>query len=70
LLICSSSHLTKHFLRSRKSDIENERLPPDLFDADSEEGKAFLGSSAQSSSPTETVPFVPVFLNGVAEAEN
>jgi serine/threonine-protein phosphatase 2B catalytic subunit len=29
----------------RKSDIENERLPPDLVDADSEEGKAYISSS-------------------------
>jgi serine/threonine-protein phosphatase 2B catalytic subunit len=31
--------------RRRKSDIENERLPPDLVDADSEEGKAYISSS-------------------------
>ncbi|KAF8500445.1 serine/threonine protein phosphatase 2B [Russula emetica] len=30
---------------ARKSDIENERLPPDLVDADSEEGKAYISSS-------------------------
>ena len=30
--------------RRRKSDIENERLPPDLVDADSEEGKAYISS--------------------------
>lgn len=29
----------------RKSDIENERLPPDLVDADSAEGKAYISSS-------------------------
>jgi serine/threonine-protein phosphatase 2B catalytic subunit len=29
-------------LSRRKSDIENERLPPDLFDAESEEGKAIM----------------------------
>jgi serine/threonine-protein phosphatase 2B catalytic subunit len=29
----------------RKSDIENERLPPDLVDADSAEGKAYMSSS-------------------------
>ncbi|THH30998.1 hypothetical protein EUX98_g3182 [Antrodiella citrinella] len=29
---------------ARKSDIENERLPPDLYDATSEEGKAILSS--------------------------
>ena len=31
-------------IRRRKSDIENERLPPDLVDADSEEGKAYISS--------------------------
>jgi serine/threonine-protein phosphatase 2B catalytic subunit len=31
--------------RRRKSDIENERLPPDLVDANSEEGKAYISSS-------------------------
>jgi len=30
---------------ARKSDIENERLPPELVDADSEEGKAYISSS-------------------------
>lgn len=30
--------------RRRKSDIENERLPPDLVDADSVEGKAYISS--------------------------
>jgi serine/threonine-protein phosphatase 2B catalytic subunit len=50
---------------ARKSDIENERLPPDLFDADSEEGKAIL---AQPSPPAESaVQFVPVSSNGLAE---
>jgi len=53
---------------ARRSDIENERLPPDLFDADSEEGKAMLGSPAQPSSPAESgVQFVPVSPNGLAE---
>ena len=36
--------------QSRKSDIENERLPPELYDADSEEGKAMM---SQPSSPSE-----------------
>lgn len=51
-------------LNSRKSDIENERLPPELFDADSEEGKAFM---SQPSTPEErdTAP-PPVSPNGVA----
>ncbi|KAJ6532762.1 serine/threonine-protein phosphatase 2B catalytic subunit A1 [Mycena vulgaris] len=37
---------------ARKSDIENERLPPDLFDASSEEGKAIISSSSSSSIPS------------------
>ncbi|KAF7761409.1 hypothetical protein Agabi119p4_9401 [Agaricus bisporus var. burnettii] len=35
---------------ARKSDIENERLPPELFDADSEMGKAIM---SQPSTPKE-----------------
>lgn len=35
----------KGFDDARKSDIENERLPPDLVDADSEEGRAYISSS-------------------------
>ncbi|KAF8880065.1 Metallo-dependent phosphatase-like protein [Infundibulicybe gibba] len=35
---------------ARKSDIENERLPPELFDADSEEGKAIM---TQPTTPSE-----------------
>ena len=59
------SHLMTH-LPSRKSDIENERLPPDLFDADSEEGKAMMSSlpTTPSENP-ETVP-PPFTPNGVA----
>ncbi|KAF9057178.1 serine/threonine-protein phosphatase 2B catalytic subunit A1 [Panaeolus papilionaceus] len=39
---------------ARKSDIENERLPPELFDADSDEGKAILtASSSGPSTPSE-----------------
>ena len=60
---------SKVFPRSRKSDIENERLPPDLFDADSEEGKAILGSSSLPSTPAEgAVQPAPPAPNGVAEA--
>lgn len=45
----------KGFDDARKSDIENERLPPELFDADSEEGKAYLASTtSQPSTPAET----------------
>jgi serine/threonine-protein phosphatase 2B catalytic subunit len=51
------------FEDARKSDIENERLPPELFDADSEEGKAFI-SSSQPSTPAETAAY-PVSPNGV-----
>jgi serine/threonine-protein phosphatase 2B catalytic subunit len=40
---------------SRKSDIENERLPPELYDADSQEGRAMMSNppspSEESSSP-------------------
>jgi serine/threonine-protein phosphatase 2B catalytic subunit len=43
-----------NLLRRRKSDIENERLPPELFDADSDEGKAIM-SSSQPSSPSELI---------------
>ncbi|KAJ6616511.1 serine/threonine-protein phosphatase 2B catalytic subunit A1 [Mycena sp. CBHHK59/15] len=40
------------FEDARKSDIENERLPPELFDASSEEGKAIMSSSSSSSIPS------------------
>ncbi|KAF8217715.1 Metallo-dependent phosphatase-like protein [Mycena galopus ATCC 62051] len=40
------------FEDARKSDIENERLPPELFDASSEEGKALLSSGSSSSIPS------------------
>lgn len=52
----------------RKSDIENERLPPDLFDADSEEGRAFLAASLPSTpgENPESSP-APVTPNGVTE---
>jgi serine/threonine-protein phosphatase 2B catalytic subunit len=40
------------FEDARKSDIENERLPPELFDADSEEGRALVNNS-QPSTPAE-----------------
>ena len=53
---------------SRKSDIENERLPPELFDADSEEGKAILSSSLPST-PSEhpESPLQPITPNGVKD---
>jgi serine/threonine-protein phosphatase 2B catalytic subunit len=50
---------------SRKSDIENERLPPELFDADSEEGKAIMSLPTTPSENPETAP-APVTPNGVA----
>ncbi|KAJ7253759.1 Metallo-dependent phosphatase-like protein [Mycena haematopus] len=40
------------FEDARKSDIENERLPPELFDASSEEGKALISSGSSSSIPS------------------
>ena len=50
---------------SRKSDIENERLPPDLYDPESEEGKGLISSLPQT--PAEdSVP--PVSPNGVTAA--
>jgi len=71
-IIVDGHQLTRQKIpsHSRKSDIENERLPPDLFDADSEEGKAILGSSSsQPSTPAENaVQPAPVSANGVAES--
>ncbi|KAM6492533.1 Metallo-dependent phosphatase-like protein [Amanita muscaria] len=53
------------FSDARKSDIENERLPPELFDADSEEGKAIM---AQPSTPSEDVEEEsPALASTVAE---
>ncbi|KAF5389735.1 hypothetical protein D9757_006049 [Collybiopsis confluens] len=59
----------KGFEDARKSDIENERLPPDLYDADSEEGKALIASGSLPSTPAEHqegTPSTPVAANGVA----
>ncbi|PCH44682.1 serine/threonine protein phosphatase 2B [Wolfiporia cocos MD-104 SS10] len=53
------------FEDARKSDIENERLPPDLVDADSAEGQALLGSAP---STPEGAPAAPPPANGVAAA--
>ena len=51
--------------RRRKSDIENERLPPELYDPESEEGKTLI--SSQPATPHEdSVP--PVSPNGVTAA--
>ncbi|KAF5340295.1 hypothetical protein D9611_007868 [Ephemerocybe angulata] len=53
------------FEDARKSDIENERLPPELFDADSEEGKALINS--QPTTPGEQLgDAAPLNPNGVA----
>jgi len=52
---------------ARKSDIENERLPPELFDADSEEGKAILSSSQPTTPSENNIQSAPVSSNGVAE---
>ncbi|KAJ8087554.1 3',5'-cyclic-nucleotide phosphodiesterase (PDEase) (3':5'-CNP) [Marasmius tenuissimus] len=58
----------KGFEDARKSDIENERLPPELYDIDSEEGKAILSGSLPQT-PKEPEPDVdpssPVTPNGV-----
>lgn len=43
-----------HELPRRKSDIENERLPPELFDAESEEGRAIINSTSSSASLPST----------------
>lgn len=53
------------FFPSRKSDIENERLPPDLYDAESEEGRAILSSGPAS---PEGSPATPPPAAGVAQA--
>ncbi|KAJ6491269.1 serine/threonine-protein phosphatase 2B catalytic subunit A1 [Mycena vitilis] len=50
---------------ARKSDIENERLPPELFDASSEEGKAIMSSSSPSS-----IPSTPAERDDIAMALN
>ncbi|KAJ7486665.1 Metallo-dependent phosphatase-like protein [Mycena latifolia] len=46
------------FDEARKSDIENERLPPELVDPTSEEGKALMSSS--SSGASSSMPTTPV----------
>ncbi|KAJ3748029.1 Metallo-dependent phosphatase-like protein [Lentinula detonsa] len=57
----------KGFEDARKSDIENERLPPDLYDAESEEGKAIIASGSLPSTPAEGQEVsTPVTANGVA----
>ncbi|KAJ7794655.1 serine/threonine-protein phosphatase 2B catalytic subunit A1 [Mycena olivaceomarginata] len=52
------------FEDARKSDIENERLPPELFDASSEEGKALLSSSSSiPSTPAEHESDISTAIN-------
>lgn len=41
-----------NFEDARKSDIENERLPPELYDADSQEGRAMMSNPP---SPSEEI---------------
>ncbi|KAJ7240511.1 Metallo-dependent phosphatase-like protein [Mycena rebaudengoi] len=48
------------FEDARKFDIENERLPPDLVDASSEEGKMMMTSSSRPTTPTEVELAAPV----------
>ncbi|KAJ6548690.1 Metallo-dependent phosphatase [Mycena capillaripes] len=51
---------------ARKSDIENERLPPDLVDPTSEEGKALMssgGGSASSSGASSPMPSTPIDID-------
>ncbi|KAH9477459.1 3',5'-cyclic-nucleotide phosphodiesterase (PDEase) (3':5'-CNP) [Psilocybe cubensis] len=51
---------------ARKSDIENERLPPELLDPDSEEGRAILSSQPTTPSENGAQPG-PISPNGVKE---
>ncbi|KAJ7598510.1 serine/threonine-protein phosphatase 2B catalytic subunit A1 [Mycena floridula] len=53
------------FEDARKSDIENERLPPELYDAESDEGRAIISNSVPATPPGDRES-VPVNLNGVA----
>ncbi|KAF5389734.1 hypothetical protein D9757_006064 [Collybiopsis confluens] len=65
----SDTNAVKGVENARKSDIENERLPPDLYDADSEEGKALIAPGSLPSTPPahqEGTPSTPVAENGVA----
>ncbi|KAL0572654.1 3',5'-cyclic-nucleotide phosphodiesterase (PDEase) (3':5'-CNP) [Marasmius crinis-equi] len=64
----------KGFEDARKSDIENERLPPDLYDVDSEEGRAIMSGSIPTTPKEPEQPGVdpssPVTPNGVTEGIN
>jgi serine/threonine-protein phosphatase 2B catalytic subunit len=52
------------YIHRQKLDIENERLPPDLVDAQSEEGKAYI---SQPTTPSESTSAPPP-ANGIAAA--
>ncbi|KAG1760193.1 Metallo-dependent phosphatase-like protein [Suillus occidentalis] len=56
------------FEDARKSDIENERLPPELFDA--EEAKAYLAQAQSGSLPTTPADIIesPVSPSGISVA--
>ncbi|KIY47331.1 serine/threonine-protein phosphatase 2B catalytic subunit A1 [Fistulina hepatica ATCC 64428] len=58
--------LINTFDDARKSDIENERLPPELFDAGSEEGKAILSGSLPQT-PKEGREPAPIPANHIAD---
>ncbi|KAJ3556154.1 hypothetical protein NP233_g12043 [Leucocoprinus birnbaumii] len=53
------------FEDARKSDIENERLPPELFDADSEEGRALMSSLPTTPSENAVEEYSGINANGV-----
>ncbi|KAI0371410.1 serine/threonine protein phosphatase 2B [Pilatotrama ljubarskyi] len=53
------------FEDARKSDIENERLPPELYDPDTPEGKTLISSQPATPSEGASSPPSP---NGVAAA--
>ncbi len=59
---CSLKVTANHIFLSRKSDIENERRPPKLVDADSEEGKALISNSLPT---TPSEPDAKAFASGV-----
>ncbi|TRM60358.1 Metallo-dependent phosphatase-like protein [Schizophyllum amplum] len=58
------------FEEARKSDIENERLPPDLYDAESEEGKAIISGSLPQTPSENAVrdPSTPVPADALKQA--
>jgi len=51
----------------RKSDIENERLPPELFDADSVEGRAILSNSIPTTPSEPDISAAAIPVNGIPE---